>query len=91
MEQQSATLVTQIGYFHRADGHGIVSTTSAEVRQAPAEVVRMAQPATRPRAVARKAGLGSPGKATRPAAAPAARQSAPLARASGDDSSWSDF
>jgi methyl-accepting chemotaxis protein len=85
MEQQSATLVTQIGYFHRADGRGITMTGAATEARAPAaEVVRMAPTATK-RPPVRKAGLAP----SRPkAAAPAA---APMARASGDDSSWSDF
>jgi methyl-accepting chemotaxis protein len=90
MEQQSATLVSQIGYFRRADGSGITGSGS-HAHHAPAEVVRMAPaPATRPRpAAVRKAGLNSPSRPARPAAAASAP--APLARASGDDSQWSDF
>jgi methyl-accepting chemotaxis protein-1 (serine sensor receptor) len=90
MEQQSATLVSQIGYFRRADGSGITGSGS-HAHHAPAEVVRMAAaPATRPRpAAVRKAGLGSTSKPVRTAASSSA--TAPLARASGDDSQWSDF
>ncbi len=82
MEQQSGTLVTQIGYFRRADGSGITGSGS----HTTAEVVRAATPAARPRPQAvRKAGLG----ANKPKAV--ASSPAPLARASGDDSQWSDF
>jgi methyl-accepting chemotaxis protein-1 (serine sensor receptor) len=93
MEQQSSTLVTQIGYFHKADGRisGGRSAIVTEGRhEQPAEVTRMAPAApSRPRVV-RKAGL----PAGRPAAARSTGSSAsasPMARASGDDSSWSDF
>ncbi|HEY0683118.1 MAG TPA: methyl-accepting chemotaxis protein [Steroidobacter sp.] len=83
MEQQSGTLVQQIGYFRRSDGSGITGSGSGS--HATAEVVRMA-PATKSRPTAvRKAGLGAAGKPARSASA------APLARASGDDSQWSDF
>jgi methyl-accepting chemotaxis protein len=81
MEQQSATLVTQIGYFRShdgaaidGDGGSIEPIRSATVVQKPRRVVP-ARPASRP--------------ASRPATKPAA--AAPLARASGDDSVWQDF
>jgi methyl-accepting chemotaxis protein len=83
MEQQSTTLVSQIGYFRRADGSSIVSTTAAEHHRAPtAEVVRMAPTAAKTRAPVRKAGL---------APVKPAKAASPMARASGDDSTWSDF
>jgi methyl-accepting chemotaxis protein len=75
MEQQSSTLVAQIGYFH--------SNSRQLVAQAqPAEVVRMpAQPAAKPK---RPAPPVRSVAQSRPAPAP-------LARASGDDASWSEF
>jgi hypothetical protein len=84
MEQQSATLVSQIGYFRRADGSSIVSTTAVTEhhRVATAEVVRMAPTAAKTRAPVRKAGI-APVKPMKAAS--------PMARASGDDSTWSDF
>jgi methyl-accepting chemotaxis protein len=79
MEQQSGTLVNQIGYFRRSDGSGIAGSGS----HAAPEVVRQAQPVSRPRPQAvRKAGAKPKAVASSPA---------PLARASGDDSQWSDF
>ena len=74
MEQQSATLVSQIGYFHSSGGNVIVSEAS------PVSEVARARPA-----------IAS--KPKRPAAPRAAIKAAPapLARASGDDSSWSEF
>jgi methyl-accepting chemotaxis protein len=84
MEQQSATLVSQIGYFRRSDGSSIASSTAAaEHHRAPtAEVVRMAPATVKTRAPVRKAGL-APVKPVKAAS--------PMARASGDDSTWSDF
>jgi methyl-accepting chemotaxis protein len=84
MEQQSATLVSQIGYFRRSDGSSIASSTAAaEHHRAPtAEVVRMASATAKTRAPVRKAGL-APVKPVKAAS--------PMARASGDDSTWSDF
>jgi methyl-accepting chemotaxis protein len=86
MEQQSTTLVSQIGYFRRADGSSIVSTAAEHHhhhRAPSAEVVRMAPTAVKTRAPVRKAGL-APVKPVKTAASP-------MARASGDNSSWSDF
>lgn len=83
MEQQSGTLVSQIGYFRRADGTGITGSGSHDTK----EVVRMvAAPVARPRPAVRKAGANRPKVVASSANAPA-----PLARASGDDSQWSDF
>jgi methyl-accepting chemotaxis protein len=83
MEQQSNKLVQQISYFRRADGSSIVGSVTPQT-----EVVRMSSPSVaKPRPAIRKAGLGAPKpKAVTPQIAPAA-----LARASGDDSQWSDF
>jgi hypothetical protein len=85
MEQQSGTLVTQIGYFRRADGSSINGSGSHDTK----EVVRVAAAqAARPRPAARKVGQG----ANRPkVVASSANAPAPLARAAGDDSQWSDF
>ncbi len=82
MEQQSTTLVTQIGYFRTADGRAIVS--EVESRRTAAE-----------RADAR-ASERKPAASSMPAhraVAAAAPKSAPvpLARASGDDSVWQEF
>lgn len=88
MEQQSATLVTQIGYFHTANGRRINGAGAAKQARTPAaDVVSMA-PTTTMRSAVRKAGLGASSKPMKSAAGSSA---APLARASGDDSSWSDF
>jgi len=74
MEQQSATLVTQIGYFS-SSGRPLVNPVTPV-----SEVVRMPSAHKPVRAAAA------------PRAVPVSRQSAvPLARASGDDSSWSEF
>jgi methyl-accepting chemotaxis protein len=77
MEQQSATLVGQIGYFR---------TQATAHAAAPVHVVE-----SRPRAEV----ISKPSRsARRPSAKPAARPAAtsmPLARASGDDSSWQEF
>ena len=76
MEQQSATLVGQIGYFR----------TQATAYAAPAHVVE-----TRPRAeVIAKPSRSVRRPSAKPAAVPAAAPM-PLARASGDDSSWQEF
>jgi methyl-accepting chemotaxis protein len=88
MEQQSGTLVSQIGYFRRSDGSSIASTTAGvEHHRAPAEVVRMAPTAAKTRAPVRKAGLAP----SKPVRVVASASGAPRARASGDDSTWSDF
>ncbi len=81
MEQQSATLVTQIGYFRTADGRAIVDDAAA------AEAQRVAQKASM-RKSARAA--ATPARAVATAAAPKSAP-APLARASGDDSVWQEF
>jgi methyl-accepting chemotaxis protein len=77
MEQQSATLVTQIGYFRNG--------SEAPIAQQPIQhVVPMERPKVAKRPAARPAGRA----AARPAAAPAP---VPMQRASGDDSSWQEF
>jgi methyl-accepting chemotaxis protein len=78
MEQQSATLVTQIGYFRTADGRAIVSDASASVET----------PHTSVRSSVRKA-VHTP--SPRVAASTPKSPSVPLARASGDDSVWQEF
>jgi methyl-accepting chemotaxis protein len=78
MEQQSTTLITQIGYFQ----------TGAEVAPIQeARVVERPRPAARPATVRP---LARRPVQSRPAAAPASA-AAPLRRASGDDSSWQEF
>ena len=81
MEQQSATLVTQIGYF-RTD----------ELQQPVHQPVVVA-PRARPEAVMRKPVRPVARRAvSHVKAAPARTQaSMPMARASGDDSSWQEF
>jgi methyl-accepting chemotaxis protein len=80
MEQQSTKLVSQIGYFRI--GHGV---EALEIRSDEAPATRVTRaPASEPQ----------PRKVVRPSPArPRVAQpaSAPIARASGDDSSWSDF
>jgi uncharacterized phage infection (PIP) family protein YhgE len=81
MEQQSTTLVTQIGYF-KTNG-------SSAVAYQPVSVVTESTP--RPITTARKPARPA---ARRPVAAPrvaATASPAPLARASGDDSAWQEF
>jgi methyl-accepting chemotaxis protein len=81
MEQQSATLVSQIGYFRSSDGRAIVRDVPAHAEvQRPAPRVAARTPSratTKPRSVA---------TAQKSASAPAH-----LARASGDDSVWQEF
>lgn len=78
MEQQSATLVSQIGYFRTADGSAIVrEVTHTETQRATKPVAR------KPTRVA-----NAPARTNAPA--PKSTQ-APLARASGDDSVWQEF
>ncbi len=79
MEQQSATLVSQIGYFRTSDGRAIVRdvTMSTELQRAPKIVTRN-----------KPARASAPARSTAPAPKSA---SAPLARASGDDSVWQEF
>jgi methyl-accepting chemotaxis protein len=78
MEQQSATLVTQIGYFRTSDGRAIVREV------AHTETQRAIKPAARkPARVATAASRTS-------TSAPKSTQ-VPLARASGDDSVWQEF
>jgi methyl-accepting chemotaxis protein len=77
MEQQSSTLVSQIGYFRTGETH---------VAAAP-----VARP-TAPRAAAPVRSMPArSAKARKPMSSAAASGSAPLARASGDDSSWQEF
>ena len=80
MEQQSATLVGQIGYFKTGD--------ALPVAVALPKVARAAKPA--PLAKAKRPVQRSAGKPTAVAAA-AAPTPAPLAKASGDESSWQEF
>jgi methyl-accepting chemotaxis protein len=77
MEQQSATLVSQIGYFRTADG-------SAIVREVTQTEMRTAKPTVR-----KPARVSAPPRASAPV--PRASAPAPLARASGDDSVWQEF
>jgi ABC-type transporter Mla subunit MlaD len=75
MEQQSSTLVSQIGYFHSNSRQLVAHVQQAEVVRTQA---RPAAAPKRPAVPVRNAVQSKP--------APA-----PLARASGDDASWSDF
>jgi methyl-accepting chemotaxis protein len=84
MEQQSATLVSQIGYFRADTGHGapvpapVAMNTQTPARKATVPVRKaMARPAAR--------------RAMTPAPKTPDTASAPMARASGDDSVWQEF
>jgi len=78
MEQQSATLVTQIGYFRNG--------SEAPVMQQPAHVVQM----ERPKPAVKRPPAARPATARVAARAPAPAP-LPMQRASGDDSSWQEF
>ncbi len=79
MEQQSATLVSQIGYFRSRDGRAIVR----EVAASAPETRATARPTSRTPA--------RPAAPQRPAAGAAKSAPPQLARASGDDSVWQEF
>jgi methyl-accepting chemotaxis protein len=79
MEQQSTTLVSQIGYFATGEHPAHAPVASHEPRVAVKPVAKSA-PSRRPTAVPAAA-----------RSAPVARPGAPLARASGDDSVWQEF
>jgi methyl-accepting chemotaxis protein len=83
MEQQSATLVSQIGYFRTGEGHAIVREVPAAV-EAPRIVRTSARKPARP-------STGRPSMAPRATASARSSSPAPLARASGDDSAWQEF
>jgi methyl-accepting chemotaxis protein len=83
MEQQSATLVSQIGYFRTGEGHAIVREVPAAV-EAPRIVRTSARKPARP-------STGRPSTAPRATASARSLSPAPLARASGDDSVWQEF
>jgi methyl-accepting chemotaxis protein I, serine sensor receptor len=91
MEEQSSTLVAQIGYFKLGKGTGAheirQGDTASIVAQRPA--LANHRPVTRP-VVARSAAPRKPAPAHTvvPAAMPTAMK---LPRASGDDSNWDDF
>jgi methyl-accepting chemotaxis protein len=86
MEQQSATLVRQIGYF-RANGLAPAPAPVAAEYQAPVAVMPQRKPVHRPATERRPTAAPRAVKTSRPA--PAA--SSPVARASGDDSVWTEF
>src|SRR5690606_13296096 len=84
MEQQSATLVSQIGYFRTKSGSVIVREA-----QPVSESPRAARPAVRKptRSAANRGATPMPAASVaKPAGAPPK-----LARASGDDSVWQEF
>ncbi len=92
MEQQSSTLVAQIGYFRLGKG-----TNAHEIRQGDAAAMLAARPAlANHRPITRSPIARTPVQrktpvapaAAVPAAAPAAMK---LSRASGDETSWDDF
>jgi methyl-accepting chemotaxis protein-1 (serine sensor receptor) len=79
MEQQSATLVSQIGYFRSRDGHAIVREVATSTPETRASARPTSRTPARPAAPQR-------------AAADASTSAPPqLARASGDDSVWQEF
>jgi methyl-accepting chemotaxis protein len=91
MEEQSSTLVAQIGYFKLGKG-----SSAHEIRQADSAAVRAQRPALANHRPATRPAVARPAAARRPAPAaavvPAAMPTAmKLPRASGDESSWDDF
>jgi len=91
MEEQSSTLVAQIGYFELGKGSG-----AHEIRQGDTAAVRAQRPALANHRPMTRSPVGRtpappPRKAT-PAGVPAAvPASVKLPRASGDESTWDDF
>jgi methyl-accepting chemotaxis protein len=90
MEEQSSTLVAQIGYFKLGKG-----STAHEIRQGDTATLRAQRPAlanhrplTRPRPTPAPQRKPAPAPAVVPAAMPTAMK---LPRASGDESTWDDF
>jgi methyl-accepting chemotaxis protein len=90
MEEQSSTLVAQIGYFKLGKG-----SSAHEIRQgdtatmlAQRQALANHRPMTRPRPVAAAPRKAAPAPAVVPAAMPTAMK---LPRASGDESTWDDF
>ena len=89
MEEQSSTLVSQIGYFRLGRG-----TTAHEIRRGDTAVPRPTfvnpshRPLTRQPVTRNPATRRVPSQAAVPAAMPASMK---LPRASGDESSWDDF
>ena len=83
MEQQSSTLVTQIGYFR----------TEASAHQSAYQPAPVADVRTRAEVVARKPARPAARRsaAVVKPAAPQQQPAMPMARASGDDSSWQEF
>ena len=94
MEEQSSTLVAQIGYFKLGKG-----SSAHEIRQGDTAAMRAHRPAfanshplTRPRPTAVAPRKPAPAPAPVPAAMPTAMPTAmKLPRASGDESTWDDF
>lgn len=88
MEQQSTTLVHQIGYFHTGDGAVPAAARPQPQVSAPAKRESgVTQPVRKPaRPVARRSAATAKSAAQAPSHTPQ-----PLARASGDDSVWQEF
>jgi hypothetical protein len=90
MEEQSSTLVAQIGYFKLGKG-----STAHEIRQGDTAAMMAQRPAlanhrpmTRPRPTQAAPRKPAAAPAVVPAAMPTAMK---LPRASGDESTWDDF
>jgi methyl-accepting chemotaxis protein len=84
MEQQSSTLVGQIGYFRTGDTHVMAAPPPVASRPAPRAAAQV-------RSMPARGKQRKPANASPAASAPARAAAAPLARASGDDSSWQEF
>ena len=82
MQEQSSTLVAQIGYFKLGKG-----SNAHEIRQGDTAVANQ-RPMTRPQVARTAAPQRKPAPATTPTVRPA---SVKLQRASGDESTWDDF
>ncbi len=83
MEQQAQQLVTQISFFHGTQQGGAAIASPIATTKPSASIKTFARPAAK-RPAARPSA-----RPVAPRPAPAAQQ--PMARASGDDSTWRDF
>jgi methyl-accepting chemotaxis protein len=90
MEQQSATLVSQIGYF-RTQGGMADHVEPMHAPVAPVARIQERKAMKRPLPQRRAAAASRPRAASASTSAAASPAPAPLARASGDDNVWTEF